>query len=91
MRGRRPWRHNTAEMIQLGCGSTISLSYVVEQHRRAYRYQGNVRVGTVPPRAGVTTYDVPPEYGVRGYRYTVINDRPVLVEPRSRRIIEVIE
>jgi Protein of unknown function (DUF1236) len=66
-------------------------SYVVEQRRPAYRYQGDVRVGTVLPRTGVTTYDVPPEYGVRGYRYTVINDRPVLVEPRTRRIVEVIE
>jgi hypothetical protein len=45
----------------------------------------------VLPRAGVATYDVPQEYGVRGYRYTVINDRPVLVEPRTRRIVEVIE
>ena len=32
-----------------------------------------------------------PEYGVRDYRYTVVNDRPVLVDPRSRRIVEVVE
>jgi hypothetical protein len=34
---------------------------------------------------------VPPEYGVRDYRYTVVNGRTVLVEPRTRRIVEVIE
>ena len=65
--------------------------YVVEEHRPSYRYEGDVRVGAVLPEAGVTYYDVPPEYGVRNYRYTVINDRPVLVEPRTRRIVEVVE
>jgi hypothetical protein len=43
------------------------------------------------PEAGVTYYDVPQEYGVREYRYTVVNDRPVLVDPRTRRIVEVVE
>jgi hypothetical protein len=35
--------------------------------------------------------EVPQEYGVREYRYTVVNDRPVLVDPRTRRIVEVVE
>ena len=65
--------------------------YVVEEHRPSYRYEGDVRVGAVLPEAGVTYYEVPPEYGVREYRYTVINDRPVLVDPRTRRIVEVVE
>jgi Protein of unknown function (DUF1236) len=25
------------------------------------------------------------------YRYAIVNDRPVIVEPRSRRIVEIIE
>jgi hypothetical protein len=66
-------------------------SYVVEQHRPSYRYQGDVRVGAELPEAGVTYYDVPQEYGVREYRYTVVNDRPVLVDPHTRRIVEVVE
>jgi hypothetical protein len=66
-------------------------SYIVEQHRPSYRYQGDVRVGTELPEAGVTYYEVPQEYGAREYRYTVINDRPVLVDPRSHRIVEVVE
>ena len=65
--------------------------YVVEQHRPSYRYEGDVRVGAELPEAGVTYYDVPQEYGAREYRYTVVNDRPVLVDPRSRRIVEVVE
>jgi hypothetical protein len=45
----------------------------------------------VLPEAGVTYYEVPAEYHAPGYRYTVVNNRPVLVEPRSRRIVEIID
>ena len=48
-------------------------------------------VGAVLPDDGVTYYDVPPEYGVHDYRYTVVNGRTVLVEPRTHRIVEVVE
>src|ERR1039458_2205869 len=65
--------------------------YVVEEHRPSYRYDGDVRVGAELPEAGVTYYEVPQEYGVREYRYTVVNDRPVLVDPRTHRIVQVVE
>jgi hypothetical protein len=65
--------------------------YVVEQHRPSYHYRGDVRVGEVLPEEGVTYYDIPPEYGVREYRYTIVNDEPVLVDPHTRRIVEVVE
>lgn len=64
--------------------------YVVRQHVPSYRWNGDVSVGVVLPADGVTYYDVPEEYGVRGYRYTVINEQPVLVEPRSRRVVQII-
>ena len=41
------------------------------------------------PATGVTYYPVPAEYGVSAYRYTVVNNRPVLVEPGTRRIVQV--
>jgi hypothetical protein len=66
-------------------------SYVVERHHPSYQYREDVRVGAVLPEEGVTYYDVPPEYGARDYRYTVVNGRTVLVEPRTRRIVEVVE
>jgi uncharacterized protein YcfJ len=66
-------------------------SYVVERHHPSYRYSGDVRVGAELPTSGVTYYDVPREYGVTQYRYTVVNDRTVLVDPRSHRIIQVVE
>ena len=66
-------------------------NYVVEQRRPSYQYRDDVRVGAVLPDDGVTYYEVPQEYGVRDYRYTVVNGRTVLVEPRTRRIVEIVE
>ena len=66
--------------------------YVIREHRPSFRYREDVRVGTVLPEQGVTLYEMPSEYHVRpGYQYAIVNDRPVIVEPRSRRIVEIIE
>ena len=66
-------------------------SYVVEQRRPSYQYREDVRVGVVLPEEGVTYYEVPPEYGAHEYRYTVVNDRTVLVDPCTNRIVQIIE
>lgn len=65
-------------------------TYVIEQRPTSFSYSQPVAVGTVLPADGVTYYNVPAEYGMTGYRYTVVNDQPVIVEPSSRRIIQVI-
>jgi len=65
--------------------------YVVEQRRPSYRYERDLAVGVVLPEQGVTYYDVPQEYGIRDYRYTVVNDRTVLVDPRTRRVVQIVE
>ena len=66
--------------------------YVVRERRPSYRYDNDVRVGVVLPESGVTYYDVPAEYHAPpGYRYTIVNDRPVLIESHSRRIVEIVE
>jgi Protein of unknown function (DUF1236) len=49
-----------------------------------------VAVGAELPGEGVSYYDVPSEYDVKNYRYTVVNDQTVLVDPRTHRIVEVI-
>ncbi|KQP52016.1 MULTISPECIES: DUF1236 domain-containing protein [unclassified Methylobacterium] len=66
-------------------------TYVQGERRRSYVYDGDVRVGTVLPSDGVSYYDVPDDYGARGYRYTIVNDRTVLVERGSGRIVDVID
>ena len=65
---------------------------VIHERHPSFRYEGDVRVGAVLPPRGVTLYAVPREYHVRpGYRYAIVNDRPVIVEPRSLRIVEILE
>ena len=66
--------------------------YVVREHHSSFQYRDEVRVGAVLPERGVTFYAVPREYHVKpGYRYAIVNDRPVIVEPRTRQIVEIIE
>ncbi len=65
-------------------------SYVTTQKVPSYTYREEVRVGAVLPEAGVTYHEVPAEYKVKGYRYTVVNNTPVLVEPGSRKIVQII-
>jgi hypothetical protein len=66
-------------------------SFVEERHYPSYHYNEDVRVGAVLPESGVTYYEVPPEYGVHDYRYTVVNGRTVLVDPRTHRIVEIVD
>jgi hypothetical protein len=66
--------------------------YVIREHAPAFGYAGEVRVGDVLPMGGATLYAVPREYHVSArYRYAIVNDRPMIVEPRSRRIVQIIE
>ena len=66
--------------------------YVVHEHRPSYRLVDPLRVGVVLPHEGVSYYDVPHEYVTRpGYRYTVVNDRAVIVDPQTRRVVEVLD
>jgi Protein of unknown function (DUF1236) len=65
--------------------------YIVREHVPNYTVPDRVVVGGVLPEDGVTYYDVPQTYGVTPYRYTVVNGQTILVEPRSRRIVQVIE
>jgi hypothetical protein len=65
--------------------------YVVSQRVPAFTVQDRVVVGAVLPETGVTYYDVPQRFGGTPYRYTVVNGETVLVEPRTRRIVQVIE
>ena len=66
-------------------------AYVTEQKTPSYRYTNEVRVGADLPESGVTYYDVPREYGATSYKYTVVNDRTVLVDPKTRRVMQVID
>ena len=65
--------------------------YVVRERVPTYTVPERVIVGATLPDMGVTYYDVPQSFGPTPYRYTVVNGETGLVEPRSRRIVQVIE
>ena len=69
-------------------GSTAMSSNVIT----LYEYRDEVRVGAVLPDAGVTYYEVPPEYSrARDYRYTIVNGHTVLVDPRTHTIVQIVD
>jgi hypothetical protein len=65
--------------------------YIIRERVPNYTIPDRVIVGGVLPETGVTIYDVPQSFGVTPYRYTVVNGRTILVEPRTRRIVQVVE
>jgi hypothetical protein len=64
--------------------------FVVREMRPSYTYQGDIVVGTVLPSTGVVFYEIPAEYGIQRYRYTIINGRTVLVDPTTRTVVQII-
>jgi non-ribosomal peptide synthetase component E (peptide arylation enzyme) len=65
--------------------------YVIRERVPNYTIPDRIIVGGVLPETGVTYYDVPQTFGATPFRYTVVNGRTILVEPRTRRIVQVIE
>jgi hypothetical protein len=65
--------------------------YIVRENRPSYRYDDEVVVGRELPRGAYESYPVPEEYGVREHHYAIVNGRPVIFHPETRRIIHVYE
>ncbi|NLS03130.1 DUF1236 domain-containing protein [Rhizobium sp. P32RR-XVIII] len=62
-------------------------TYVMEQQTPSVVYDGDVIVGTTLPDT-VEIHTVP---NMDGYAYTVVNERRVIVEPKTHRVIQVLE
>jgi hypothetical protein len=56
---------------------------------------GGVDGGVVVGGAGLMAaeyYDIPPEFGEHGYyRYAIVNDRTVIVDPLRRVVVQVVD
>ena len=61
--------------------------HIQRENRPSYRYDEEVVVGRELRPGPYESYPVPERYGVPGHHYTVINDRPVIYHPQTRRII----
>src|SRR5262245_18437071 len=59
--------------------------YIIRERVPNYAVPDRVVVGRVLPETGVTFYDVPQSFAVTP------NGTTVLVEPRTRRIVQVVE
>ena len=71
---------------------TLIREYVVKEKVRPYQMQSRVTVGAVLP-ADVELAPVPQAWGptFRSYRYIYTGDDVVLVDPSSRRVVEIID
>jgi hypothetical protein len=65
--------------------------YVVTERVPSFTVPQNIVVGATIADEGVALYDVPQRFGATPYRYTVVNGETVLIEPRTRRIMQVID
>jgi len=65
--------------------------YVIHERIPNHFIPDPVIVGGMLPESGVTYYEVPQSFAPSPYLYTVVNGETVLVEPRTRRIIQVLE
>ena len=65
-------------------------TYVAGQRSPSIRLAEPVAIGQpLPPQARLSP--VPPSVGLRNpYSYTIVNERTVLVDPRTRKIVAVI-
>lgn len=71
---------------------TAIKEYVVKEKVRPYKLQSRVTVGATLP-ADVELAPVPETWGpsVRSYRYVYTGDDIMLVEPSSRRVVDIID
>ena len=65
--------------------------YVIQQHHVSNRYNQPVAVGDELP-GPAEYYAIPPEFGEHGYyRYAIVNDRTVIVDPLRRVVVQVVD
>jgi hypothetical protein len=71
---------------------TVIRDYVVKEKIRPYQMQSRVTVGATLP-AELELAPVPETWGptFRSYRYVYTGDDVVLVDPSSRRVVEIID
>ncbi|HEY4115745.1 MAG TPA: DUF1236 domain-containing protein [Rhizomicrobium sp.] len=74
---------------------TIIKQYVVKEHVRPVTVREDVAVGAVVPE-GVTIEPVPTEWTttapeVRNYDYFDYNGKVVFVEPKSRKVVQIVD
>ena len=66
--------------------------YVMREGRSSFTYAEPLQTGMILPLEGIAYYSVPPDYGVSSrYRYTIVNQHVILVDPMTRRVVQIID
>jgi Protein of unknown function (DUF1236) len=65
-------------------------TYVTKQNRTSLRSPDQFGPGATVP-SSFELYEIPADIGISNTRYTIINNRTVLIDPTTRRVIHVIE
>ena len=68
------------------------LAYV-ERHQPPFSFidSDGLKVGKVIHDTGIRYYKIPRGYGLRAYRFSVVNNQVVLVDPATRRVVQIID
>jgi hypothetical protein len=62
-------------------------TYVLEQKTPSVTFEGDLAVGTaLPDTVEIHTIPDQPDYG-----YVIVNDKRVLVNPKTRAVVEIVE
>ncbi len=69
---------------------TYTRHYVVEHREPSVRYERDVAVGGELP-SDMQYYQIEGRPSVQHYRYAVVNDHTVLVDPQTHRIVDVLD
>ena len=64
--------------------------YTAETRYPSIRAERTYSIGDEVP-GSMTYYEINGRPSMSGYRYAIINDRTVLINPRTRRVVEVID
>jgi len=88
---------STVALAQTSTTTTITTdqqskvrTYVMKEHPASVKVTETVSVGTALP-SSVSLHTLPADVGITQYRFAIVNDKTVLVEPSSRKIIQIIE
>jgi hypothetical protein len=83
---------HAAAKLELSSGEATKIrDYVTKEKTPSAKVAEQVTVGSILPTS-VTLYPLPAHIGVKGdFRYSVVNDRIVLVEAKTHKVTEIIE
>jgi hypothetical protein len=80
-----------SEVVIVADQRSAFLAYVRRRKMQSYPQIKRVSVGDTLPDSGVGYYEIPLRYGAPFYRCVVIGEEVVISDPRTGRVIQVVD